>query len=160
MDSSNCASNPPPNCAAASTIGSTTSQTFITALAADPAAAGTVYATVNSFQGAQKLHVFKSTNYGKTWTDASRLIGPEEAPGLPDQPYMSLAINPAHPSDIYVGGVIGVFASTNGGASWSVLGKSLPNAAVYDLTVSQDGNTLDAWTHGRGVWELSGAALP
>ena len=46
----------------------------------------------------------------------------------------------------------GVFASTDQGATWSVLGTGFPNVQVQDLAVEPDG--LYAITHGRGAWKL------
>jgi hypothetical protein len=48
-----------------------------------------------------------------------------------------------------------VYVSTDGGATWNVLGTGLPNASVYSLVPSSDGSYLIAFTHGRGAWKIS-----
>jgi hypothetical protein len=121
----------------------------VTSVAADPATKGVVYAVINGFQGGSGTgHVFKWTNStltgNGTWTD----IGA----ALPDEPYDTVAINPVTPNIIYVGGITGAFVTSNGGATWFQMGTGLPNVQVDSLTVSADGNTIVAWTHGRSAW--------
>jgi hypothetical protein len=124
----------------------------ISSLAADPTTSGVVYATVNGFQGSSANHVFEWTDTGGangTWTDISG--------NLPDEPYDTVAINPANPNEIFVGGITGVFvdASVNLGTTWSQLGAGLPNVQVDQLVPSLDGTTLTAFTHGRSAWQYS-----
>jgi hypothetical protein len=123
----------------------------LSGLAADPTTAGVVYATVNGFQGSSANHVFKWTNTGGpngTWTDISG--------NLPDEPYDCVAVNPAAPSEIFVGGITGVFVTKNGGATWNQMGTGLPNVQVDGLNVTKDGTTLIAFTHGRSAWQIVG----
>src|SRR5439155_17043578 len=53
---------------------------------------------------------------------------------------------------------IGVYNSTDGGASWTPFGTGLPRSAVFDLALQNANRVLRAGTHGRGVWEISLAA--
>ena len=65
-------------------------------------------------------------------------------------------VDPAAPdATLYVATDIGVFRSTNGGATWSVLGTGLPAVAVLSLKLHTGSRTLVAATHGRGMWDLS-----
>ena len=122
----------------------------VSGMAADPTTSGIVYATVNGFQGGSANHVFKWTAGGAngTWTDISG--------NLPDEPYDCVAVNPAFPSEIFVGGITGVFVTFDGGTTWSQLGPGLPNVQVDGLTASKDGTTLVAFTHGRSAWQITG----
>ena len=55
---------------------------------------------------------------------------------------------------VYAATWIGVYFTTNGGASWSVFGAGLPNVEVSDLYFAPDGSVLRAATYGRGIWEI------
>jgi len=79
-----------------------------------------------------------------TWTAASG--------GLPDVPMYALAFGSA--TQWFVGTDIGVFRSTDGGASWNNYSQGLPNTAIYDLRLRTGGHLLRAATHGRGLWEV------
>ena len=121
-------------------------------LAVDPsdATGGTAYAVVNAFTGGGK-HVFKTTNFGATWTDISA--------GLPDTPADSVAVSPDG-ATVYVGTDVGVYATSNGGASWSVFGTGLPHAQVVEIDVVPGLNIIDVGTLGRGTWQISTAQAP
>jgi len=74
------------------------------------------------------------------------------ASALPDAPCNALQIDPAT-GNLYVATDIGVFTSTNGGATWSNFSQGLPNVAAYDLDLYAPEHLLRAGTHGRGIWE-------
>lgn len=75
--------------------------------------------------------------------------------GLPDVPVDKLQVDPrdSSGSTLYAATWIGVYRSTDGGNSWSQLGKGLPAVVVSDLY--ENGNTLRVSTYGRGVWEIN-----
>jgi hypothetical protein len=80
----------------------------ITGIAADPKKPGTAYVTLNGFQGRSAGHVFKWTRLGGPhgrWVDISG--------NLPDEPYDTVAVNPAN-GDLYIGGISGVFVLVPG----------------------------------------------
>src|SRR5439155_16239711 len=88
-------------------------------------------------------HLFTTSSGGKSWSDISS--------SLPDLPANAVALDPY--GVIYVGTDVGVFVSTDSGASWTALGSGLPRASVVDLVFSATGALVVA-THGRGVWQL------
>jgi len=57
---------------------------------------------------------------------------------------------------------IGVWQSTDGGATWTTVQSGLPDAPVYDLQIHPTARLLRAALHGRGVWEwkLDAPILP
>ena len=55
---------------------------------------------------------------------------------------------------LYVGTDIGVFHSTDGGATWRRFGVGMPNVQVKDLELNLTTNTLLAGTYGRSVYQL------
>ena len=74
---------------------------------------------------------------------------------MPDVPTSSVFIDPSFPSHIYVGNDIGVFVSTDGGASWHNFRTGLPEVvSVHDLTISMSNRKLRAATHGNGVYQI------
>ncbi len=94
-------------------------------------------------------HVFKTTNALSalpTWTDVSPPV---------NIPHNTIAVDPAHPDNVYVGTDAGVWKSANGGGSWAHHGPSagLPNVPVYDIQIN-DVYRIVAFTHGRGAFKL------
>ncbi|MDY7094383.1 MAG: hypothetical protein SX243_15540 [Acidobacteriota bacterium] len=110
--------------------------TFITDLAVDPDASGTVYATTWAISS-PTVPVFKSVNLGDTWTPVS--LGLEDA-GVS---FGRLAIDPQDSSTLYVGGNFGVFRSTNSGGTWQAANSAPANRAV--LSISVDPRTGDVY---------------
>lgn len=122
----------------------------------DPNSTTTAYVTLAGFgtTASPIQHVWKTTGLseaGTTWTAAST--------GLPDDPVNGFAVDvndPTHPgvSVLYAGLDIGVYRSTDSGASWSPFGTGLPRVAVFDMAIQPTGRTLRIATHGRGMWEI------
>jgi photosystem II stability/assembly factor-like uncharacterized protein len=55
---------------------------------------------------------------------------------------------------VYAGTWLGVYGTTDGGASWHLYGSGLPIVVVSDLYMPTDGSYLRVSTYGRGVWEI------
>jgi photosystem II stability/assembly factor-like uncharacterized protein len=127
---------------------------WLTALAVDPDPARTniayaTYSGFNAYTPGQPGHVFKTTDFGLHWSDASA--------NLPDVPVNAIVIDPTLSNVLYVGTDAGVYKSSDGGLSWLPLAAGLPRAAVLDLQLNAGGNNtaLFAVTHGRAVWRLT-----
>jgi len=91
--------------------------------------------------------VFETTDGGGTWTDISG--------NLPDAPSDDLLVVNGQ---LVLATDIGVFiAAAGGGAAtaWSRFGTGLPNASTNDLSLTSDGGTIIAATHGRGLWSIA-----
>jgi uncharacterized repeat protein (TIGR01451 family) len=116
-------------------------------IAVDPsdATGGTAYAVVNSFTSSGN-QVFKTTNFGTTWTP----IGGN----LPDTPVDSVAVSPDG-KNVYAGTDVGVYSTSNGGTTWAPFGSGFPNAQVVELEDVPSQGILVAGTHGRGAWEIA-----
>lgn len=118
----------------------------ITRLAASPADATIVYATLANFD---RSHVFRSGDGGTTWADVDQR-------GLPNVPHHAIAI-PAHsPKTLYVCNDVGVFVSRDDGATWANLSRNLPHVMVVDLVYHEASRTLYAATYGRSLWKMKG----
>ncbi len=71
----------------------------------------------------QNRGVFKSVDGGTTLVAVNS--------GLPSSVSLSaIAIDPANPNTVYVGGVSGIFRSTDGGASWNLASKTIVRAII------------------------------
>ncbi len=116
---------------------------FVTRITIDPQNPNIVYAT---FGGFSPDNVWRSSDGGTTWNDVTGSGGT----GLPDVPVRSLVIHPSNSSWIYAGTEVGVFASENSGATWSVPHDGPSNVSVDELFWI--GSTLVAATHGRGLF--------
>jgi photosystem II stability/assembly factor-like uncharacterized protein len=56
---------------------------------------------------------------------------------------------------MYVGMDVGVFGTTDGGKSWTRLGRGLPNVQIYDMRLHHSTGLITVATHGRGMWQLA-----
>ena len=107
---------------------------------------GTAYAAVdNRRQDDLRPHVWRTHDYGASWTDISA--------GLPADSFVSVVrADPQKAGLLYAGTNLGVFVSLDDGAHWQSLQRNLPTAWVRDLLVH--GNDLIAATQGRAIWVL------
>ncbi len=132
---------------------------FLSDIAVHPTNANIVYLAYNGFSAntpARPGHVFKSENGGVTWT---RVDG-AGASAFPDVPALTILMDPDNPANLYVGTDIGVFRSTDGGASWAPYSEGLPPVPVTDLQYTQSNKLLWAATYGRSIYRTSLAAGP
>ena len=123
---------------------------FVTDIGLDPANSQRAVVTFSGFNSNTPTtpgHIFLTSNRGTTWTDISG--------NLPDTPANSAAIHPTNANTIYIGTDLGVFQTTNGGATWERLGNGMPRVSVLMLRYQAATNSLFAATHGRGVFRLT-----
>ncbi|TMC61657.1 MAG: hypothetical protein E6J16_12710, partial [Chloroflexota bacterium] len=129
---------------------------WITGLTFNPANPSEAWATIDGRNVARVWHTVNAGDQaGTTWTsiDGSGLTA------LGSAMVDAIVLDPANPSTVYVGTEFGVMVcQTCGGPSpvpvWASLGSGLPSVLVSALSLSRDNQTLFAWTHGRGVWDL------
>jgi photosystem II stability/assembly factor-like uncharacterized protein len=108
---------------------------------------GTVYVTQNGKRDDDFTpYVWKSTDYGKTWTSLAK--------GIPVGPVNVLREDPVRKDILYLGTDMGVFVTTDGGQTWTVLGGNLPTVYAHDLIIHPRDNVIVVATHGRGMWAL------
>ncbi|TAK57980.1 MAG: T9SS type A sorting domain-containing protein [Bacteroidetes bacterium] len=108
----------------------------------DTKKSATAFITYSGYGGS---HVFKTTNLGQSWIDISS--------NLPDIPVQSIVNDPEEPEHLFVGSDLGVFLSTDGGASWNDFNAGMPPAMVTDLTTFNPTGILRAATFGNGVYQ-------
>ena len=115
---------------------------FCTRIAIDPNDSRTVYVT---FGGFSSDNIWRTTDGGTRWEDITG--------NLPDIPVNSLVMDPHITRYLYIGTELGVFASINGGKSWSPANDGPANVVVDEL--SWMGDILLAATHGRGCYLIT-----
>jgi hypothetical protein len=93
-------------------------------------------------------HLFRSTDAGATWVDASGRFSPTN---LPDVPTSAVALSDFDPEVAYVGNDVGVFRTVDGGETWTAFQDGLPRSPVTELKFNRRHNRLFAATMGRGV---------
>jgi hypothetical protein len=109
---------------------------------------GTLYvASENPNPGT--VRVLKSLDGGATFSQADY--------GLPDAGVYHVVPDPrdATGNSVYAATYLGVYRTTDGGASWSRFGAGLPAVRTTGLYVTEDGSVLRAATYGRGIWEIN-----
>jgi photosystem II stability/assembly factor-like uncharacterized protein len=108
---------------------------------------GTVYLTQNGKRDDDFTpYVWKSTDFGKTWTSLAK--------GIPVGPVNVIREDPVNKDILYVGTDMGAYVTTDGGKTWMVLGGNLPTVYVHDLVIHPRDNIIVIATHGRGMWAL------
>ena len=108
----------------------------------DPAVA---YATFDGHAtGDMKTYVYKTTDYGKTWTSLS-------TPELKGYAHV-VREDLVNPNLLFVGTEFGLFVSIDGGAHWAQFTGKVPNVAVRDIVIHPRESDLIIATHGRGVF--------
>lgn len=134
--------------------GSSTNR-FVGAVAVDPNNKNIAYIAFSFFTPSGQ-GVWKITNLGAA-ASASPVspIWSVSGAGIPSVPINALAIDPLNSNHIYAGTDIGVYSSTDGGASWNPYGTGLPRSAVFGVAIQSPNRILRIATHGRGMWETS-----
>lgn len=108
---------------------------------------GTVYVTLNGKRDNDfQIYVYRSEDFGETWTDISE--------GIPGGPANVIYEDPFQKDKVYVGTDMGVYESGDAGQTWHILGSGLPIAFVHDLKIHPKEKTIVIATHGRGIWRL------
>jgi hypothetical protein len=119
---------------------------YCCAITIDPRSSSVVYAL---FGGYVRGNVWKTTDGGATWSNIGN--------ALPDVPARALAVHPTKSNFVYLGTEVGLFASEDGGATWSPTNEGPTNCSVNHMFWMD--RTLVCVTHGRGMFtiDLAGA---
>ncbi len=124
---------------------------YVGRLKFDPNNKNTAYVALGGYFGGtatNQSHVWKVTSLNTTPV----VTGINS--GLPDVPVNAFAIDPANSNALFAGTDIGVYSSTDGGASWVPFGAGLPVVAVFGMEIQPQARKLRIATHGRGMWDI------
>ncbi|MFZ2490688.1 MAG: hypothetical protein WA208_04305 [Thermoanaerobaculia bacterium] len=89
----------------------------------------------------------KTEDGGATWASV---------PGLPSASVFAIQQHPSNASWLYVGTMVGLFASSDGGATWTATNQGPANVQVRDLQWYADAPAvLLVGTFGRGIWRAT-----
>ena len=120
---------------------------IINSIEVSPHNAATVYVTVMRYKFMDlKPYIFKTTDYGKTW---SKIVN-----GITDEHTFVRVVreDPKRKGLLYAGTETGLYLSFDDGLNWQPFQLNLPVVPINDLTI-QD-NDLVAATAGRSFWIL------
>jgi photosystem II stability/assembly factor-like uncharacterized protein len=96
-------------------------------------------------------YLWKSTDYGATWTS---VVG-----NIPSGSINVVREDPTVKGMLYAGNEIGAYVSTDDGKTWNVLGSNLPSVEVADLQIQPRDNVIVIATYGRGMWAMDRALI-
>lgn len=107
---------------------------------------GTLFVAANRYQvDDRQPYVFKTHDYGKTWT---KIIN-----GIADGHFArAVREDPMKQGLLFLGTEHGVYFSSNDGDVWQPLQLKLPDTPIRDLVIKD--NDVVLGTHGRGFWIL------
>ncbi|MDW7759984.1 MAG: hypothetical protein SCM96_05015 [Acidobacteriota bacterium] len=119
---------------------------YVTRVAASPHQEGRAFITKSGWhRDDYRPFVLRTDDFGATWTDLSA--------GLPEGTVYVVGEDRKNPDLLFAGTEFGVYATLDGGRTWSAMGTGLPaNAMVQDMLIHPRENDLIAATHGRGAF--------
>jgi hypothetical protein len=118
----------------------------ISLIEASPFRAGSAYVAANRFQQDDfKPYVFRTDDYGETWTTITNGVAPNDFA-------RAIREDIKHPKLLYLGTEHGVYVSFDEGAKWESLRQNLPDTPVHDIAVEE--RDLVIATHGRGFYVM------
>ncbi|MFN5169679.1 MAG: VPS10 domain-containing protein [Cyclobacteriaceae bacterium] len=110
----------------------------------NPFEKGGAYAVATSYKfGDYTPYIYKTSDYGKTWTVITN--------GIPKEEFVRVVrADPKRRGLLYAGTEKGMWLSFDDGASWRKFQLNLPPVPIADLAVKND--NLIAASHGRSFW--------
>ncbi|MBW7932261.1 MAG: glycosyl hydrolase [Gemmatimonadaceae bacterium] len=112
--------------------------------------AGTAYVAANRYQQDDFSPIlYKTSDYGKTWT---KIVN-----GIPAEEFTrAIREDPKKPGLLFASTEKGVWVSFDDGGHWQSLRRNLPTVPVHDLVIKD--NDLVLGTHGRSFWIMDDIA--
>lgn len=123
----------------------------INALEAHPFENGGLYVAATRYKSDDfKPYLFKTTDYGKTWTKITS--------GINDLHFTRVVrADPSRRGLLYAGTERGLYLSFDDGAHWEAFQKNLPIVPITDITLKN--NDLIIATQGRAFWILDDVTI-
>jgi hypothetical protein len=126
---------------------------YVTRIVLSPTDPNVVYVAFNGYGLPSGQQVWKTTNLVSALKSGGTVHWKSAGSGIPDVSVNGLVIDPKFPDHLYAGTDFGVYASSNGGASWHRFGVGFPRVEVYDIALQSKFRILRAATHGLGFWQ-------
>ena len=107
---------------------------------------GTCYVAIDNHRNDDwKPYLFKTTDFGKTWTSV--------AGDLPANGNINaLREDYDNPNLLFAGTEFGLFVTLDGGQTWKKFMTGLPSVRVDDILIHPRDRDLIVATHGRSIW--------
>jgi photosystem II stability/assembly factor-like uncharacterized protein len=108
--------------------------------------AATAYVSLDNHRNNDwKPYLFKTTDYGKTWTSVSG--------DLPVKGHINaIEEDFVNPNLIFVGTEFGLYVTLDGGKTYQPFSNGMPRVRIDDLLIHPRDNDLIVATHGRSFW--------
>ncbi|TAD82067.1 MAG: hypothetical protein EAY75_16765 [Bacteroidetes bacterium] len=107
---------------------------------------GEVFVVANNYrQGDFGVYIFRTTDYGKTWT---RFVDDTKVKGYA----LCLIQDPTERNLFFVGTENGLWVSLDGGASFEQFKNNYPSVSTYDLAIQDREADLAIATFGRAIY--------
>jgi photosystem II stability/assembly factor-like uncharacterized protein len=121
-------------------------ETLVNAIEVSPHDPGTAYIATTRYKfNDYTPAIYKTTDYGKTWTNISK--------GIPYGAFTRVVREDTQVRNLlYAGTETGIYISRNGGAVWESFQLNLPVTPITDLKLAH--NDLVVATSGRSYWIL------
>ncbi|TAE50642.1 MAG: glycosyl hydrolase [Bacteroidetes bacterium] len=117
---------------------------MINSIEVDPFVKGGVYVAATRYKsGDYRPYLYKSKDYGKTWTQIVNGIAEEHFTRV-------LRADPRREGLLYAGTESGMYISFDDGTSWKAFTQNLPIVPITDLHIKND--NLIVATQGRSIW--------
>ena len=108
--------------------------------------AGEVFVVANDYRrGDFKPYIFRTTDYGKTWT---RLVDEKKVNGYT----LCMIQDPVEQNLIFVGTEHGLWVSFDNGATFEQWKNGYPSVSTYDMVIQEREADLVIGTFGRAIW--------
>ncbi len=105
---------------------------------------GTAFVTFDGHRyGDMKSYVYKTTDYGKTWTP----LMDENIEGF----CWVIRQDLVNPDLLFLGTEFGLYLSIDGGKTWTRFNGKVPKVSVQEIEIHPTENDLILATHGRGI---------
>ena len=131
--------------------GGPPASTYVSRVMASARSAGTAYVTYDAHrQGDFRPYAYRTSDFGATWTPIVDGLDPMGS-------VRALVADPENPDVLYLGTEHALYASSNGGTSWTKFVANLPTTTYIDLEIHPRERDLVVGTHGRSIWILDDA---
>ncbi|MCC7298964.1 MAG: hypothetical protein IT244_11580 [Bacteroidia bacterium] len=112
----------------------------------NPTNAGEAWVVMNNYrQNDWKPYLFKTSNFGKTWTQHANK-------GDVKGHCLSVLQDPSTPNLVFLGTDQGLWVSLNGGNTWGKWTNNMPSCPVQDLVLQEHEADLVIGTFGRSIY--------